>query len=419
MLISVSANHHTTPFETLDRLSDVGESIAATLRNSHEHIRGAVVLATCNRFEAYLDVDEDSASPSPEPATTAALHDLATLAGIPFRQLRDEVTFAHGNGVARHLFAVSAGLESIAVGEGEIAGQVRRSLEASRAQGLTTPSLEQLFQRATETSKHVKNDTALSESGRSLVTLALELASSRIADWRTARVLLIGTGRYAAVTLASARSLGATNIRVASASPHGAHFAEAHGVPLVDDFNADVIAADLIIACTTREGYALEPEHFGDREAADQRPQLVVDLGMPRNVNPTVAELAHIALLDLETIRIHAPINEFAHLAAAQDIVDSAALKYGNQQREQEVAAAIVQIRQMMYGLVETELARGHKDSAIDSEIEQSLRHFAGVLLHRIITAGQSEARSGHADQWMASVGHVFGLETGTRRNKS
>ena len=91
--------------------------------------------------------------------------------------------FVHGNAVAGHLFSVASGLESVVVGEGEIAGQVRRSLERARTEGTTTPELERLFQRASQTSRRVKNETGIGSEGRSLVRLALDLAESRITDW--------------------------------------------------------------------------------------------------------------------------------------------------------------------------------------------------------------------------------------------
>lgn len=409
MLISVSASHHTAQFATLERLAELPR-IADALKASHSHIRGAVVLATCNRFEAYLDVEEDSDDSTPEPAVTSVLHTLSELSAIPYRQLADEVSFAHGHGVARHLFAVSSGLESVAIGEGEIAGQVRRALDQARQDGLTTASLEQLFQRATETSKRVKGSTALTESGRSLVRLALELAGSRLNDWSQARVLLIGTGRYAAVTLASLRALGAEHIGVASESRHGEQFARTHDVALVDDFGRAVVDADVIISCTTRDTFALLPEDFGGREAADLRPQLVIDLGLPRNVDPAVASLAHISLLDLETIRLHAPIDEFAHLATAREIVDIAARRFGSQQRGTAVADAVVAVRSTVLDLVDAELARlKAPDESVRIHIEESLRHFAGVLLHRISQAGRNAAAAGRAEAWSQSASEVFG----------
>ena len=109
-------------------------------------------------------------------AVHEAIRAVGTVAGLEPDELRTTFGFVHGNAVAGHLFAVASGLESVVVGEGEIAGQVRRSLERARTEGTTTPELERLFQRASQTSRRVKNETGIGGEGRSLVRLALDLA---------------------------------------------------------------------------------------------------------------------------------------------------------------------------------------------------------------------------------------------------
>ncbi|MDP3207847.1 MAG: glutamyl-tRNA reductase, partial [Rhodoglobus sp.] len=232
MLVSLSATHKNTPFETLESLSTVSDDIIRSVAAAHDTIRGAVIVATCNRFEAYLDVGEDDEWASPIPAISATIDHIAARAGSPSRDLRESLEFAHGNDVAHHLFSVASGLESVALGEDEIAGQVQRSISASRANGTTTSELERLFRRATEASREVRNSSSLSLAGRSIVRLALQLASSRVTDWARARILLVGTGRFAAASLSAMRELGAHDVRVFSVSGRGRRFANGHGLPL-------------------------------------------------------------------------------------------------------------------------------------------------------------------------------------------
>ena len=166
----------------LERLSANAEHAAPRILDGHDALQGAVVVATCNRFEAYLDLDAAEGD-SPVTAVHEAIRAVGTVAGLEPDELRTTFGFVHGNAVAGHLFAVASGLESVVVGEGEIAGQVRRSLERARTEGTTTPELERLFQRASQTSRRVKNETGIGSEGRSLVRLALDLAESRITDW--------------------------------------------------------------------------------------------------------------------------------------------------------------------------------------------------------------------------------------------
>src|SRR5690606_23739787 len=119
----------------------------------------------------------------------------------------------------------SSGLKSVVIGEDEIAGQVRRALDQSRASGVVSSSLERLFQAAARTSKAVKSTTAVGRADRSLVRLGLDLAASRIPDWSATRVRVIGTGQYAAMTIAALRDRGVTEVEVYSPSGRAAAFA--------------------------------------------------------------------------------------------------------------------------------------------------------------------------------------------------
>ncbi len=387
----------------------IGDELAPKLKGAHESIRGAVVLATCNRFEAYFDLSDGPEWGSPIPAMDAAMEQIAELSEMPYRAVRETVDFAHGNRVAHHLFAVASGLDSVAVGEDEIAGQVRRALESARGSGLTTAPLEQLFQRATETSRAVKNTTRLGESGRSLVRLALELASSRVEDWSSTRVLLVGTGRYAAASLAALRSRGAVDIRVFSRSGRRRFAQQEHLIAVsADEYAAEAAAADVIVTCTTTtETFALAAVEHEAARAGSARPQLVIDLGLPRNVDPDIRTIPGIELLDLDTIRLHAPIDDLAVVGEAREIVATAASRHAAAQRVHEVSPAVVAMRHYVHGILDEELARA-RQRGDSPEIEAALRHFSGVLLHRLIGQGHTLASTGSGAAWADAIGTVF-----------
>ncbi len=297
MLLCLTANHRNASFDLLEKLSFAAPGATSRLVDSTAAVRGAVVLATCNRFEAYLDIDDSSVT-----AAAGAVVDVMSRASdVPSAELRDAITVLASDEVVTHLFAVTSGLESVVVGEDEIAGQVGRALQQAREAGTTSGGLEQLFQRATQTSRGVKTRTSVGGAGRSLVRLALELASSRIPDWSITRVLVVGTGQYAATTVAALRDRGATMLSVYSPSGRSDAFGAKYGLAVQRDLSGAMLDADVIITCTSATV-------IGTSAIIGTERRLVIDLGMPRNVDPAIVSLEGIKLLDRETISLHAPL---------------------------------------------------------------------------------------------------------------
>lgn len=407
VLLCLTANHRNASFDLLDRLSVVAPTATADLVAQSASVHGAVVLATCNRFEAYLDVDP-SGSTLPTPgadAVRATVEALGAASGLDPAELRSAVTVLHGDDVAHHLFSVSAGLESVVIGEDEIAGQVRRALDVARKDGTTSSALERLFQHATRTSRHVRTTTSLGGAGRSLVRLALELASSRIIDWAGARVLVIGTGQYAATTIAALRDRGAIDVRVYSATGRAARFGAKYGLRPEADLAEAIGDADVVITCTTR--YSVSPADIPN----DAR-RLVIDLGLPRNVDPEVGALPGVELLDLEVLALHAPLPELSAASDARELVGSAASTF---LAERAAAPGIVALRKHVHEALDAEIARttaraGSDAAAADATVA-ALRHLAGVLLHTPSVRARELARDGRADEFSAALSTVFGIE--------
>lgn len=451
MLICLSASHKNAGFELLERLSASADAAAGRIIDGHAALQGAVVVATCNRFEAYLDLATPEGE-SPVPAVHEAIRAVGDVAGLETEELRSTFDFAHGNAVAGHLFSVASGLESVVVGEGEIAGQVRRSLERARDEGTTTPELERLFQRASQTSRKVKNRTGVGSAGRSLVRLSLELASSRVTDWAQARVLLVGTGQYAGASLAALRDRGATQVRVYSPSGRAARFAHSHAIEAVSHAGFAIAAAtaDVIVTCTTADHHVVDRVLLeGGRatiaahgrsatdasapavlaefrswcpvpEAALSARQLVIDLGMPRNVSPDVVEVEGVELLDLETIRRHAPLEELGATEAARELVSRAARNFGEVGEELDLAPSVVALRAHVEGILGAEIARarsrGTGDADADARTEAALRHMAGVLLHTPMVRSREFARAGEQRAWIDALEAMFGVRADETR---
>ncbi len=425
VLLCVSASHKTASFDLLERLSVPTTPVAPLIAAHDECVQGAVVVATCNRFEAYVDMDEPVTA-AVAVGVEATLSAIEAATGVPASELEGSYTVLGGGDVAEHLFSVASGLESVVVGEGEIAGQVRRALTESRNLGTTSGELERLFQRASEAQRGVKNSTAIGRAGRSLVRLGLELADSRIADWSTQRVLLVGTGAYAAATVAALRDQGAEDISVHSPSGRAAKFAAKHGLRAVsaETFPTAVAHADLVITCTTSEHHVVSAATFAaGRTAAESAAapagcpvdhsgrRLVIDLGLPRNVDPDVATVPGVDLLDLETIRLHAPLEELQATDAARDLVRDAARRFASVGERKNITPAVVALRAHVFGVLDAEVARVRARGDEGGQTEQALRHLVGVLLHTPTTRAHELAESGRADDYVSALSALFGIE--------
>ncbi|RUR01950.1 glutamyl-tRNA reductase [Labedella endophytica] len=476
MLICLTANHKNASFDLLERLAVDPGTIAQRITGHDESLAGAVVVATCNRFEAYIDVDEP-ADGFEQRALEATVDAIRRSTDLESDELTGTLDMHVGRGAAEHLFAVASGLESVVVGEGEIAGQVRRALERARAAGTTSSDLERAFQRASQTSRGVKNSTPIGRAGRSLVRLALDLAESRVEDWSAVRVLLVGTGAYAGASLAAIADRGATDIGVYSPSGRGERFAARHGIRLVEqaDFAREAAISGLVVTCTTASGSVLDAGilEAGRREIGGSHPhvanpptaavtivddetertvaavvvehddaspaaarhaapvsrageatdpsaeecpvhtgrQLVIDLGLPRNVDPSVATVHGVELLDLETIRIHAPLEELQATDDARRIVSRAAEKYTTVTDEITLTPAVIALRQHVFGILDAEIDRARSRGDDDGRTEQALRHLAGVLLHTPMVRARDAAHAGDHERYVDALDALFGID--------
>lgn len=404
VLICLTASHRNASFDLLERLSIGAPTAASRLVTDSDVLDGAVVLATCNRFEAYLDIAGDDR----DSAVSATVDAVATASDLVPSEVLDSVSVLGGGDVVQHLFAVSSGLESVVVGETEISGQVRRALEDARANGTTTSDLERLFQEAAHTSRGVKTRTRIGAAGRSLVRLGLELASSRITDWARTRVLLVGTGSYAATTIAALRDRGATTIQVFSPSGRAPWFAAKHDLVAATDLRQAIGTSDVVITCTSSEVPVVEPADLDDGQR-----RIVIDLGLPRNVDPDAADVDGVELLDLETISIHAPIAELNAESEARQMVDDAVSRFRAQALEQSTTPALVAFRKHVFDILDDEIDRAKRRDADPESVEQTeraLRHLVGVLLHRPSVRARELGRAGRGEEFVGALDALYGV---------
>jgi glutamyl-tRNA reductase len=253
----MTASHHELDMSTLELLSTGAGSVGRAAVATCEAITGAVVVSTCNRFEVYLDVESPVDGWGVQHASREVARLVAAASGVTEDVAVRAFSTRTGPDVAAHLFEVAAGLDSMVVGEREIAGQVKRALEEAREGGVTSSTLELLFQTASRTSKKISNETTLGGNGRSVVSLGLDLASAELPPWRQVRAVLIGTGSYAGASLAALRARGCDDVRVYSGSGRAEQFAADRGVVAVTDLVEALEDADLVVSCSGARGRAL------------------------------------------------------------------------------------------------------------------------------------------------------------------
>jgi glutamyl-tRNA reductase len=397
VLFCLTANHRTTEFDVLDRISRVSSATAADLLARQDFVRGAIVLATCNRFEAYIELD-DPLTAAVELAAEAVIEALEPRAGDDAETLRASAVTLTGQDVVRHLFAVSSGLESMVLGEEEITGQVQRALREAREAGTTSRELELLFQRAAHASREARATSDLAAAGRSLARLALDLADSRVTDWADTRVLLVGTGSYAATTVTALQARGAADIRVFSATGRADRFATRFGVRAERDLRAAIRDAEVVITCTSR--YVVTAADIPD----DAR-RLIVDLGLPRNVEPAVGDLPGVELLDLELIGRHASLPDLG--PGAHEAVGNAAAAFN---ADRLATPSVVALRRHIDAVLQAEIDRARARGGDDPHTEAALRHFAGVLLHGPSVRARELAAEGAVGEFDRALEVLFGV---------
>jgi glutamyl-tRNA reductase len=430
--MSLIASHRDLDLDVLERLSAGAHSVGRTVAGSGAAPTGAVVLATCNRFEVYLEVDRPEDAPDAVAATTEVI---AHASGIPGRDVAETLQVLEGPAVPEHLFAVASGLESMVIGEREITGQVRRALATAREEGTTSSGLERLFQAASRASRDVGARTGLGATGRSVVGVALDLAEPRLPAWPRVRALLVGTGSYAGASLAALRRRGCHDVRVFSPSGRAATFAASRGLQAVHDGGlADAIrASDLVVACSGTVGRVLDAEMVARSWAATGHPQVIVDLALRNDVDPAVGTLPGVGLINLETIRRNAPEEQRAPVEQAHELVAAAVADFEAEDRARELEAAVIAERRRVLGDLEAEARRIREgtdeatgepegtadatpagppthDAAHHERLVRSLRRRTRALLHLPTVRARVAARAGDDRAYRAALAELAAI---------
>ena len=443
-VLVVGLSHKSAPVAVLERAAVSGDTVTKLLRDvvQAEPVAEAFVVSTCNRVEVYADVDRFHAG------VTAICELLARHCGVPSHELTQYLYVHYEDRAVSHLLAVAAGLDSMVVGEDQILGQVRSAVKLAAEHGTAGRVLGELGRLALRTGKRARAETAIGRAGLSLLSAAVELAAARLgpragtppaspallmgpgADPLAGRdVLVVGAGAMSGLATATAARSGAASITVANRTrKHAERLAASVStvtttVTGLADLPAAIAAADVVISCTGAAGQVITGDMvsaaLAAREAeADRGALVIMDLAMPRDVEPAVAALPGVVLIGMDQLSEHAGAVRDDDVAAVRTILEAELAAYQSAMDAARVAPTVVALRAKAAGVVDAELARlagrltaddlsGH---ALD-EIAQTVRRVVDKLLHAPTVRVKELAGSPGGDEYAAALRVLFDLD--------
>jgi glutamyl-tRNA reductase len=403
-LVLVGISHHRAPVELRERAALDPERAAELARTLAGAGGEAVCLSTCNRTELYLaDGEGDAAEERAERALLALEEQL----GPALYRLRDEAA-------ALHLFRVAAGLDSMVPGEGEILGQVRTAYEI----GTTGAVLDRLFRQALYAGRKARVETAIGESPASVSSAAAALAEQVFGDLRGRKVLVIGAGKAGDLAAQSLRSRGADIAWIANRSAERAAelTRRVGGEALaLDELDRQLVNADVVVSSTSASAWILErPQVERAMRARKGRPLFLIDLSVPRDLDPSIHELDGCYLYDIDDLQAvvaETLASRRREAEQAESIVAEEAERFREWQASLDVVPAIASLRARAEEIRNAELERAKLSGAERRAAESVTAAVLNKLLHLPTIRMKQAAAAADGVVYADAVRHLFGLE--------
>jgi glutamyl-tRNA reductase len=448
-VLVVGLNHKGAPLATLERVALTGDALTKLLHDlaRADDVAGTLVLSTCNRVEIYAEVGKFHG------AMAAICELLSRHSQVPQADLTPHLYVHYEDRAVQHLLAVACGLDSMVVGESQILGQLRQSLRLAREQGTLGSTLSALGSLALRAGKRAQSETSVGQAGANLVSFGLaaaarhlgteladpgarvgtELAMGDSSDGPPAlagrRVLVIGAGAMSGLAVASVARAGAAHIVVANRTRQRAERLAASVGGRAADMSGllGLIAdADLVVTCTGASGHVITVEMMRavlrNRTKRPDSPLVLLDLAMPRDVEPEVVGLPGVAVTDLETLAADSQAGigpADAQVSEVRRIIAEELSAYGSASRAAAVSPTIVALRAKAASVVEAELARlagrlGGLDAAAMDEVAKSLRRLTDKLLHEPTVRVKELAGAPGAATYEDALRVLFDLDPAT-----
>ncbi|MFE6647174.1 glutamyl-tRNA reductase [Nocardioides sp. NPDC057772] len=412
-VLVVGISHNSAPVSMLEAASVDADGLQKLLTDvaGCEHVSEAAVIATCNRLEIYTEVDRFHGS------VEELSRRIIEGAGQTLETMLPHLYVHYDDGAVSHLFKVAAGLDSMAVGEGQILGQARAALQLGQEMGTVGPALNSLFQQALRVGKRSRAETDIDRAAPSLVTASLGRAARAVGDVRGKRVAVVGAGAMAGLATATVSRMGAADVVVVNRTTSNAErLAKEYAArsASLDELAAEIAAADIVITCAGARGVLVPAGMVGDRS---DRPVALIDLALPHDIDPDTASLPGVTLIDLAALadELHAsPAGK--EVLAVRDIVTQEVAAFLSARRQSAVTPTVVALRSMATGVVDAEMARldgrlPDLDPETRAEVLHAVRRVADKLLHEPTVRVKELANETGAVSYAAALAELFALD--------
>jgi glutamyl-tRNA reductase len=418
-ILCLGLNHTTAPLalrETLALGEDVVRIALSRLACGHvpTPLNELVLLSTCNRIELY------AASSGPVFAELETF--LSSVSSVPVDQFRPHLYRFEGIGAARHLFEVAAGLDSLIVGEPQILGQVTRALELAREQNTAGSLLNRLFQAAIHAGKRTRTETAINRNAASVSSLAASLSERAVHDISEAQIVILGAGEMAELAVEALRKRGAQKILVVNRTLERAQALtqrwNAHATTF-ENLQAALDSADILIASTGAPHTIISREMVAETmRRHPERPLVLIDIAVPRDIDPEAASLPHVKLYDMDKLNAHLEhslMERLAEVPQVRNILNEELLLFEDYLNSLDMLPLIANMRQNAEAIRQAELEKTlrHLSDLTEEErhhIEALTQALVKKLLHAPTQRLRAEATSPRASEYATLARTLFNL---------
>jgi glutamyl-tRNA reductase len=412
--VIIGVHQRTAPVAVREHVAFSQATIHSALLRLGEYVQEGFIISTCNRVEV------GGLAPDAETGKQALRRFLLGCHDMPEELLDPHLSTYVGLDAVRHLFHLSAGLDSMVLGEEQIMGQVKRALTAAHDSGTLGPALHRLLEHALSVGKLVRTQTGIARNHVSVVSVAVDLARQTLGSLVGQRILIIGAGKMGELAIKNLQGESPLAIGVISRTPAKAHsLAERYDAVAwePDELETAIRASDVVISCTSATGLVIDAGMAERASAGRTQPLLLLDLAVPRDVEPSAGDLPNVQLFDVDGMQQICNANRVARaseIAAAEALVEIEVRKFMEWWSAQQVVPTIKALRERAEAIRAAELqralARLPELSPREQETIQALSAaIVNKLLHQPIAALKDPTLG---SQMAQSVQKLFQLES-------